>query len=225
MNKPYIICYMMTSIDGRIDCAMTSKLKGVEDYYNELEKLNIPSTLSGRTTAELELALPGNFTPTSKLHIEHNCFSKKVNAQGYDIIVDTNGKLLWDNDENYDKPHIIITSQKVSKDYLEYLDGKNISWIVAGKDTIDLKLACNILFKEFNIKRLGIVGGPKINTSFLKEKLLDEIILLIGAGIDARNGYPTVFDGLDENSDVIQLKLKDVKKFKSEAVLISYTLK
>ena len=23
MNKPYIICHMMTSLDGRIDCAVT----------------------------------------------------------------------------------------------------------------------------------------------------------------------------------------------------------
>ena len=23
MNKPYIICHMMTAVDGRIDCAMT----------------------------------------------------------------------------------------------------------------------------------------------------------------------------------------------------------
>ena len=36
MNKPYIICYMMSSVDGRIDCAMTEQLKGVEDYYETL---------------------------------------------------------------------------------------------------------------------------------------------------------------------------------------------
>ncbi len=29
MNKPYIICHMMTSVDGRIDCAMTEQLPGV----------------------------------------------------------------------------------------------------------------------------------------------------------------------------------------------------
>ncbi len=28
MKKPYIICHMMTSADGRIDCAMTSQLPG-----------------------------------------------------------------------------------------------------------------------------------------------------------------------------------------------------
>ena len=26
MNKPYIVCHMMTSVDGRIDCAMTEHL-------------------------------------------------------------------------------------------------------------------------------------------------------------------------------------------------------
>ena len=26
MKKPYIVCHMMTSLDGRIDCAMTEQL-------------------------------------------------------------------------------------------------------------------------------------------------------------------------------------------------------
>ena len=57
MKKPYIICHMMTSLDGRIDCAMTSQLKGVDDYYKTLDMLNVPTTVSGRVTAELEMAL------------------------------------------------------------------------------------------------------------------------------------------------------------------------
>ena len=48
---------MMTSLDGRIDCAMTSQLKGVDDYYKTLGMLNAPTTVSGRVTAELEMAL------------------------------------------------------------------------------------------------------------------------------------------------------------------------
>ena len=52
MNKPYIICYMMTSVDGRIDCAMTSQLPGVEDYYKTLDGLNVPTTVSSRVTAD-----------------------------------------------------------------------------------------------------------------------------------------------------------------------------
>lgn len=32
MNKPYIICRMMTSVDGRIDYIMTEQLPGVQEY-------------------------------------------------------------------------------------------------------------------------------------------------------------------------------------------------
>lgn len=41
MKKPYIICHMMISIDGRIDCAMTSKLPGVNDYYTTLDEISL----------------------------------------------------------------------------------------------------------------------------------------------------------------------------------------
>ena len=47
MEKPYIICHMMISIDGRIDCAMTSKLPGVDDYYTSLDEITVPTTVSG----------------------------------------------------------------------------------------------------------------------------------------------------------------------------------
>ena len=57
-KRPYTICHMMTSVDGRIDCAMTAQLQGVEDYYRTLEEIRVPTTVSGRVTAELEMAEP-----------------------------------------------------------------------------------------------------------------------------------------------------------------------
>ena len=78
MNRPYIICHMMTSIDGRIDCEMTGKLKGVDEYYQTLNELNAPARLSGRVTAELELALKGKFSPKKPEEtFEKESFSKK----------------------------------------------------------------------------------------------------------------------------------------------------
>lgn len=78
MNKPHIFCYMMTSTDRRIYCAMTSKLNGVKDYYKKLDELNIPSTLSGRITAQLELALRGEYIAKNISKKDHDCFSKKL---------------------------------------------------------------------------------------------------------------------------------------------------
>ena len=84
------------------------------------------------------------------------------------------------------KPYLIVTSEKVSKEYLDYLDRQNISWIACVKEHVDLVRATEILAEQFGVERMSIVGGPKINTAFLEAGLLDEISLLIGAGIDGR---------------------------------------
>lgn len=67
MNKPHITCYMMTSVDGRIDCAMTEHLPGVDESYPLLSKLNFGAVVSGRATAELELAKDGKFSPVENI--------------------------------------------------------------------------------------------------------------------------------------------------------------
>ena len=226
MNRPYIICHMMTSIDGRIDCEMTGKLKGVDEYYQTLNELNAPARLSGRVTAELELSLKGKFSPKKPEEtFEKESFSKKKDSEGLEIIVDNKGTLLWDDDSKYERHHLIITSEKVTKEYLDYLDSKKISWIVCGKEKIDLKKSMEILFKEFQVKRLAVVGGPLINSSFLDEKLLDEITILIGVGIDGRKGMPALFDGFSMDHPITtNLQFKEVKSFKNGAVFIRYTI-
>ena len=52
---------MIISIVVIIDCAMTSKLPEVDDYYTTLDEINVPTTVSGRVTAELEMADLGEF--------------------------------------------------------------------------------------------------------------------------------------------------------------------
>lgn len=225
MKKPYIICHMMTSVDGRIDCAMTSQLPGVSDYYSTLNALNTPTTVSGRVTAELEMAEPGVFIAKDNTALNKESYSKKANAKGYEIIVDTHGKLLWNNASGMEKPYLIITSEQVSKEYLNYLDEQNISWIACGKEKIDLARACKILADNFGVKRMSIVGGPAINTAFLNAGLLDEISILIGAGIDGRMEMPSVFDGRDMNYPLTHLTLSDVEKFDSGAVWLRYKTK
>lgn len=83
MTKPYLVCHMMMSLDGRIDCAMTAKLRGVDEYYSTLDALDVPTRISGRMTAELELALPGKFeAPEGAAAIGREAFSKKIDASG-----------------------------------------------------------------------------------------------------------------------------------------------
>ena len=132
------------------------------------------------------MAEPGVFESKDTTPYGQEGFSKKTEAKGYEVIVDTKGKLLWPDAKDMEKPYLIITSEQVTKEYLQYLDRQNISWIACGKEKIDLVRAAEILKEEFHVEKMGIVGGPKINTAFLDAGLLDEISILIGPGIDGR---------------------------------------
>lgn len=195
MKRPYIICHMMTSVDGRIDCDMTAQLQGVKEYYSTLESLDTQTTLSGRVTAQLELANSGKFEPKTQTYLNKESFTQNTIADSYDVVVDTKGTLLWDDDSTYNKPHIIITSEQVNLDYLDYLNSKHISWVATGKKEINLTRAVEILSEQFKVSRMAIVGGGHIDGSFLDAGLTDEISILIGSGVDGRNGMPAVFDG------------------------------
>ncbi len=222
MKRPYTICHMMTSVDGRIDCAMTSQLPGVQDYYATLDALDVPTTVSGRVTAELELAEPGAYQAKDSTPFGREGFSKKADARGYEVILDTRGKLLWPDAAGMEKPYLIITSQQAAREYLQYLDSKSISWIACGKDKIDLARAGEILAEQFGVTRMGVVGGPAINTAFLNAGLLDEVSLLIGAGIDGRGEMPSVFDGRDMAYPLTHLHLTKAEAFASGAVWLRY---
>lgn len=94
MKKPYIICHMMTSVDGRIDCNMTAQLQGQNEYYDTLKATKAPTTISGRVTAELELARAGKFEPKDNEILGKEDFSKKVTTDNFNIVMDTKGTLL-----------------------------------------------------------------------------------------------------------------------------------
>ncbi len=225
MNKPYIVCHMMTSLDGRIDCKMTESLPGVEEYYQTLDSLNVPTRLSGRVTAELEMALPGKFVSETSSPLGKEAFHKAKDAKGYEIIIDTKGCLLWEDQKDETRPLLIITSENVNNEYVDYLIEKHISWIATGKEHVDLVRACMNLKENFSIDRMAVVGGGNINAGFLSLGLLDEISLLIGAGIDGRKNMTAVFDGLAENKPVTPLKLENVQSFPSGAVWLRYKTK
>ncbi|MFR3921175.1 MAG: dihydrofolate reductase family protein [Dysosmobacter welbionis] len=69
------------------------------------------------------------------------------------------------------------------------LSGRPEHLLLTGKERIDLARATEILATEFGVERMAVVGGSAINTSFLDAGLLDEVSILIGAGIDGRGWY------------------------------------
>lgn len=224
MNRPYTICHMMMSADGRIDCGMTVKINGAGEYYETLSALEAPSGLSGRVTAQLEMAGPGVFVPQNGEWLGEEAFSKKCDADGYEIIADSKGCLNWTDNGEGERPLIVMTSVRVSKEYLASLDARNISWIACGQERVDLNRAVEILYAEFGVKRMAVVGGGTINGAFLDAGLLDEVSILLGSGIDGRDGMTAVFDGSPMDREPVPLKLMHVQAYPNGAAWLRYSL-
>ena len=79
------------------------------------------------------MALSGKYVSKNLEIYGKEGLSKKVDAKGYEVVVDSKGELLWEKENGDEKPLLIITSEQVTKEYLNYLDEQNISWIVCGK--------------------------------------------------------------------------------------------
>ena len=111
-TRPYIICHMMASLDGRIDCDMTEKIDDTNHYYEALDQLECPSVMEGKITLEKHSALPGFFQGTQPYKDAGQQVYKAVEAESYAIGVDTSGTLLWGDDttEHFGKPLLMILS-------------------------------------------------------------------------------------------------------------------
>ena len=91
--RPYIICHMVASIDGRIDCPMVAQISG-EEYYTTLESFGSSSKLSGRVTAALECtAVKEEISGYAGARLGKESVHKAVESGEYTVIVDTHGRL------------------------------------------------------------------------------------------------------------------------------------
>lgn len=212
--RPYVICHMMASLDGRIDCMMTEQIDDTNHYYEALSSLDCPSTLEGKITLLNHYALDGAFRPKETHEDAGQQIYKATEAKGYAIGVDTFGTLLWDDNttELFGRPLLMILSERASQEYLDYLKHKHISYITVGNDSIDLVSALDILRSQFGVDRLAVVGGGHINGSMLDQGLIDEVSMIYGYGIDGREGMAAVFDGRPMERKPVRLAFKSVEE-------------
>lgn len=223
MKRPYIVCHMVASIDGRIDCSMVDKISG-DEYYEILEKLECPTQLEGRVTMEHYNALDEPFKASDPSPVGMRSVYKAVNSERYMVAVDTRGRLRWPGAEIDGVPLLCIVSEVVSQEYLDMLKREGISYICVGRDAIDLRAAMEMLSSEFGVERMAILGGGHINGGFLAAGLIDEVSLLLAPGIDGRKGQTALFDGLEDLDRLpVRLSLDSVERVGDDSLWLRYT--
>lgn len=229
MNKPKVICHMVSSIDGRITGDYLNKAEDTcEEYYRIHREIKADAFLCGRVTMEssfthykkADLSQYLNDTHDRKDYINNN-------YDFYAVCIDQHGKVGWDNayiqdeDPGYDHAHIIeVLSENVSDAYLSYLRNLNISYIFAGSDKIDLNIVLDKLYRLFSIQTLLLEGGGIVNGTFMKENLIDELSIVYAPFINSTYQSSSLFEYNDEINSV-QYKISDINKI-NDNIWIKY---
>src|SRR5206468_2596393 len=147
--KPYVICHMLSSVDGKIDGAALGAVTAKGLYETTGAALNGDAWICGRTTMQQHFAEDEPFVPASNAPAGPQLTFVARRADSYAISVDTLGKLRW-RDGDLDGDHLIcVVSERAPADYLTMLREKGISYVVSGKQSVDLAGALNQLADQF----------------------------------------------------------------------------
>ena len=116
-------------------------------------------------------------------------------------------------------PTIIVISQLVSKRNFSRLKNLPLDVIVCGKNQVDVRKLVPILCKK-GIKKILVEGGGTLNLSFLKNNLINEIIVTIAPFVLGSENSVNLFEGiLKPTKNLSSFKLKKVQKNTNEIVL------
>jgi riboflavin biosynthesis pyrimidine reductase len=193
--KPYLICHMVASIDGR---TLTSRWRpedpGRREVFERLhERLAVDAWLVGRITGQ-EYAKRDAYPDHADQHYPREPWFARRDAPAYGIVLDPHGKIAWGRDNIGGDPIIVVLTEGVSDAHLAGLRQDNVSYIFAGERTLDLRRALDIVNRELGIKRLEVNGGGVTNGALLRTGLVDEISLAIFPAVDGTKAAPSVFD-------------------------------
>ncbi len=227
MNRPYIFCHMLTSLDGKImgNYMQTPEGSVAGEVFDAIAFGKDPyykhqGWLSGRVTTD------DNFTFYEKPALDENApmvpagdFVAKSDAPSYYVSVDPSGKLGWKSSTltycEVDAHVLEVLTEKASNAYKAFLRKLGISYIIAGKQTLDYALALDKLKRLFGIETLMLGGGGILNWSFIQAGMCDEISLVIAPSADGSAKTQTLFmarEGLTEDKpvgfDLISIEVK-----------------
>ena len=228
MNRPYIICHMLSSIDGKVTGKFLEDenvIPATNIYYEINRNLNADCFICGRGTMESSFT-HGFYPKLSKyanVDIDYDDYVADNEFNTYAVAMDRYGKLGWvsniieDEDPGYDKHHIIeVLTKSVKKEYLAYLKDIGVSYIFAGDNDLDISLAMTKLYNLFNIKVALLEGGSIINGTFLKTDLIDEISLVIAPITAEKEDKSVFYDG-----NINYYKIKNIKKV-NDIIILNY---
>ena len=220
MERPYIICHMTASLDGKVTGSFLEQenvQEVIEQYYKIHRAYQADAFACGRIT--MEGSFTGGFqpdlTPFADAALPYEDYIADKEAKFFAVAFDRKGRLGWtasriaDEDPGYDNAHIIeVLCEGVNPAYLAYLQSIGVSYIFAGKQEMDVPLAVKKLKMLFGIETLLLEGGSVLNGAFLRADVVDALSLVVAPVTAEKKDKPLFWDG-----ELKAFQLEEVTQF------------
>ena len=231
MDRPRIICHILQSVDGNIDGDFFT-VPEIGSAYRAFSRIReeyaCDAVISGATTAaEIYRGRFVDNLPTSSERWPRTDW-KARQADRYAVVIDGTGSIRWESgsvERRGEKLHVIAVLQENATDaYISHLRKAGVSYIFAGRDSLDLPLAARKLKKLFGVESMLLSGGGMVDWSFLQAGLIDEISLVVPPVIDGGVRLPSAFDDspLAVCHTPVALHLTDVQRLEGDALWLRY---
>lgn len=210
MNRPYIICHMTVSLDGKVTGKFLSTPIGqraAETYYQIHRDYQADGFACGRVT--MEGSFTGGWYPDlDNYQPSYSPMDYLVDDMSdfFCVAFDPHGRLGWrsarivDEDPGYDGAQVIeVLTHRVDRRYLHYLQTLEIPYIFAGDTEIDMEEALFKLKAYFGINKLLLEGGSILNGAFQRSGVIDELSLVVAPMVAGAEDKPLFADGALES--------------------------
>jgi len=241
--KPYVLCHMVSSIDGRIwGSRWRPRANVVPNLFETLHDRLVAeaggapgaggSWLCGRVTAQEFARGKGKvYPPTSERFARENWYAmpeaKRRAVKAWGIFLDAQGRACWERGDVGGDPILVILTARVPDSHLAGLRRDGVSYIFAGAEAIDLADALETLNRDLGITRLLLEGGGGANGALLRAGLVDEISLVVAPVVDGSTGGPIVLNSGDPDlgpAPVERMTLASHTVLEGGAVWLRYRL-
>jgi len=216
---------MAASVDGRIVADKWPDAPAVRREYEQIHtSYAADGWMCGRVTME---PFAGGVRSDSEVAREYTGearedFSAPGAHESFAVAIDPRGRLAWKSND-IDGDHVItVLCERVSDDYLALLRERGVSFVLAGKNDVDLALALEKIGARFGVRTLMLEGGGRVNGGMLAAGLIDEVSILVVPVADGRVGTPAVFDIEHGGAAPRQLMLEAVERRSGEMIWLRY---